>query len=244
MLKMFVNTAKGIFKSAFTFPSNVFWVATFSSLCGQLFSAGMCIVSGDILEGLIPTKSTLLASDWFFAIIIMDLIQIVSQIRIHYMIQRYYKHMIYNAAPKAKLIATKYLKYERITFVFIAISHIFLIFTNPEGFPNVHYVSVLVYYVSFCIYSKIIDKLNYIKNGEIYPVGYVIDYFLIPYTAICLPYTVYLMWAEIYGLEFLFLALISFIMCFLADLKYVFFALMVLGDRFLRIESSGMANLT
>ncbi|EAY20059.1 hypothetical protein TVAG_365670 [Trichomonas vaginalis G3] len=224
----------GITKAACSFPSNVFWVGLLSPLTGVLISTGCLLVDGDLPEGIIPTKSAILLSDYYWIVILFDIFQIISHVRIHFMVQRYYKHMIYNAAPKAKLLASKYLKFEFVSVIFLTISHITLLISNPNSLSTIHYASLIIYNISFYIFSTMLNKLNYIKQGEINAPGFFLDYIILFGTIIIFPiYIYYIIQENMMDMIFLMLALFANVIYFMMDLKYIFFALIILQDKFL-----------
>ena len=224
-----------IIHSLFTFPSCVFWICCFFPVLGYAFGATLVLIDGNFRYGYLPTISTILLSKHRFSIYFTHCAKIVAFIRIVFIIQRYYKRVLHNGAPAAKLLIWKYLKREFFISIVLIVSHISFLFLDIVNYTDIHFLSLSAYYLANYFFNYYLTLLNRIKNGELYPIGCGIDYAILFLTIADIPlYYKEFNAGHFMSYSYIMTAALQIITNFLIDLKFVFMGMIILGYRFVR----------
>ena len=240
-MKEVKETIVSIMRSLFTFPSCVFWVCCLVPLIGFIFGATLVLVDGNFRYGYVPTISTILLTKHRFSIYFSHCFKIIAFIRIIFMIQRYYKRVLHNGAPAAKLLIKKYLKKELFFSIILIISHVSFLFLDIVNYTELHTVSIFVYCVANYFFNYYLTLLNRIKNGEMYPIGCGIDAAILFLAIVDIP----LYYREFNAGRFMsynytMAAVLQLVTALLIDVKFLFIGLLILGFKFIRFPSDSL----
>ena len=241
-MKVLKETCVALSRSVFTFPSCVFWIASLFPIVGYLFGAAFMLVEGNFKYGYVPTVTTILLSNHKYTIYFSHCCKLLAFIRIAFLIQRYYKRVLHNAAPAARSLISNYLRKEALLSILLILSHLGFLFLDIFHYRKAHSIALFVYFISNYFFNYYLTHLNRIKNGELYPVGCALDAVILFLGVVDVP-LLYNEFAVGYYKTYNF-TMISLLMVFLhfcVDLKFIFIGMMILSYRFIRFPSDSLS---
>ena len=191
------------------------------------------------VRGYIPTPSSLLMNKCNKPFIICELFGILGFLRIHFIIQRYYKHIIPKAAQAAKVQITKILKWDTVISIVIIISHLIFLFISPNSHPFIHFSSLYIFFIFNNIFNYEIVRLNRIKIGEMYPPGFILDIIVFFLNLIGMPlYLWQVSKGDMYSQFYTFTTLVPDSLFIITPMKFVFLGMLLFGDKFFEYPES------
>lgn len=221
------------------FPSCIFWITACSPYVAYVATVSLLIIKTDTFNSYVPTPSSLLDSSERCTFIIIELVGVLTFIRIHFIIQRYYKYVLLKAAKAAKTQIMKLLKIETIVSLIIVMSNLIFLFAKPSKHPFLHYGGFVIFYASNNALNMIITRLNRINVGELYPNGYILDVINAIILVVGMPfYLNQLKDCDMYSQNYTISTAVPNALFLFTSLKYVYIAMNILGDRFIKISDS------
>ena len=229
----FLEILESFCRSLFLFPSGIFWMTGILPLIGFILAVILNFYDEQPMQCFVPTPSSLLLTKYKYFYVVLDFIGLLGFVRMHFIVQRYYKYIIPKAASAAKIKIAKFLEIEKIIALIIFISKILFLISHPKKHFYIHYISLHAFFLANTAFNWVINNLNLIKYGELYPPGYELDFVSLFLNIFGMPI---FLWAASKGNYFsqwyTITAVIPDIVFIITSIKFIYVGMIILGDKF------------
>ena len=234
-----IEVLESMFRSFFFFPSGIFWMTALLPIIGFVITTILNFQTEQPLNCFIPTPSSLLLTKYSYFLKIGEILGILAFVRIHFIIQRYYKYVIPKAASAAKVKITKFLEIETFVSLIIFIFKIIFLLSHPKKHFYLHHLSLYAYFLTNTAFHWIVNNLNLIRNGELYPPGFGLDIASLLLNILGMPL---FLWAASSGNYFsqyyTITAIIPDALFAITCIKFIYIGIIILGDKFIEFPDS------